>query len=136
MKRLGIVILLVAATVAPAWAEPVRVSRRVCDRLVTHDPLPGTAYESGVDVRGRPIVPADIGRGAVALPPMIGSDIVVPWPPDRGGRAGRDGPGSYRADPYVGQVLVAPDGTLLFNGRPLRDPEEEYVARLCRDALR
>lgn len=133
--RPSILFFLIAwAVTTPAAADPVQVNRKICDRMVLHDPAPDTAYRGGIDVRGRPVVPADIGAGAVALPPMIPLDIVVPAGPAGGSVAMQsDRRKGARAEIYAGQALVAPDGTVLFNGRPLRDPESAHLARLCRE---
>ena len=49
---------------APAAAqERVVITRGECQRLVRHVPAADVAYAPGVDVRGKPVAPADIGGG-------------------------------------------------------------------------
>jgi hypothetical protein len=131
---LALLAALAAAAAAAAEPSAALVSRTVCDRLVPHQPAPDVTYRPGTDVRGRPVAPADLGRAPVELPAEIGMDILVPWPmaPPR-----PDAPPTlYRGEVYAGFVTLAPDGTLLFNGRSLTDPEQDYLAYLCREAMR
>jgi hypothetical protein len=54
------------------------MSRQDCERLVQHEPAPGVTYQPGVDVHGRPVVPADLGGGApIELPDVIYIPIEV-----------------------------------------------------------
>ena len=134
MKRIGIVAMIGSLAASAAVSEPVRVNQQICDRLIAHDALPGTAYQPGVDAYGRPVVPADVS-GPVVLPPIVMMDLSAPWPPageGAGPAPGRRGP--LRADAYLGQLSVAPDGSLRLDGRPLGDPEQDYIAGLCRAA--
>jgi hypothetical protein len=72
-----VIVLLAAAWTAPANAE-VAISRRDCQRLVRHEPAPDVAYQPGVDVHGRPVVPADLGGGSqIELPDVIYIPIEV-----------------------------------------------------------
>lgn len=62
-------IVLAACLIAPAaqgqgakaTAGPmvITISKPDCSRLIQHVPAPDVAYKPGVDVRGRPVVPAD-----------------------------------------------------------------------------
>ena len=45
----------------PAGAATVIITKADCAALVRHVAEPGVAYEPGVDVNGRPVVPADLG---------------------------------------------------------------------------
>ena len=138
--------LLPVLIAPPASAEPpsVLVGRAVCSRLVAHRPAPDVPYRPGMDLHGRPVAPADVDRPPLELPAEIGMDVLVPWPdraPPRnsGADAGKrpDAPPlRYGGEVYVGLVTLAPDGGLLFNGRPLSDPEQDYLAEYCRDAAR
>jgi hypothetical protein len=70
-------ILLAAVWTAPANAE-VAISRRDCQYLVRHEPAPDVAYQPGVDVHGRPVVPADLNGGSqIELPDVIYIPIEV-----------------------------------------------------------
>ena len=76
-------LLPIAVAVAGAgWAASARaevaISRQDCDRLVQHEPAPDVAYQPGVDVHGRPVVPADLGGGSpIELPDVIYIPIEV-----------------------------------------------------------
>src|SRR5215470_1921958 len=69
--------LLAVAWAAPAYAE-VAISRRDCQYLVQHEPAPDVTYQPGVDVHGRPVVPADLNGGSqIELPDVIYIPIEV-----------------------------------------------------------
>jgi hypothetical protein len=74
---LSVLILTAVGWAAPASAE-VAISRRDCQQLVRHEPAPDVAYQPGVDVHGRPVVPADLGGGSqIELPDVIYIPIEV-----------------------------------------------------------
>ena len=62
--------LLAAALAAPPAAAhekaTVAITRADCARLVAHRPAPDVAYQPGVDVYGREVVPADLGGGWIS----------------------------------------------------------------------
>ena len=75
--RILVPIALLVVYAAPAWAE-VAISQRDCERLVNHEPAPDVEYQPGVDVHGRPVVPADLNGGnSVELPDVIYIPIEV-----------------------------------------------------------
>ena len=132
------------ASEAPAGPPSVLVGREICRRLVAHRPAPDVLYRPGVNLRGRPVAPADIDRPPLELPAEIGVDILVPWPdsvqpgiarPEARRRPDAP-PVRYRGEVYVGLVTLAPDGSLLFNGRPLSGPEQDHLSYFCREAAR
>lgn len=47
-----------AAVPETGYAETVRISRTDCQRLIEYKARDDVAYQPGVDVRGRPVVPA------------------------------------------------------------------------------
>lgn len=131
--RLAGLCLLAIGVPWAAAAEPaiVTVSRADCLRLVEHAPAPDTAYRPGVDVRGRPVAPADLGGGTTVLSPeAIEIDIEV----DLGDRFGIPAnPDLFDADARIGMVRVAPDGRATFNGQPLQDEAQFELTRRCQE---
>lgn len=81
MKRVflaGLVVLLAwpGGTAAESGKVTVKMSPRDCRRLVRRHPSGDVAYRPGVDVRGKPVVPADLGGGSrLKLPKVISFDI-------------------------------------------------------------
>lgn len=125
--------LLVALLTEAAFAERVQVSRKDCQALVRHVPDPGVAYQPGVDVRGRPVAPADLpGSSLQAIVPKSVEFDISFFP-----MAGR-WPGRFdQSELYVGTVRYdLGTGEVLFNGVPLTDREKDELARRCREALR
>lgn len=62
---------------APSEAAPkVRITKRDCKRLVRHQASADVAYKSGVDVRGNPVVGADLNGGfTIPLPDVFEFNI-------------------------------------------------------------
>jgi len=119
-----------------ARSEPLelRISRADCARLVANIPSDDVAYQPGVDVRGRPVAPADLdGTPALALPESyririeVDSDDRFEIPATAG---------SYDADIVIGEALVEADGRVLFNGQPLQSEAAFELGRRCRELLR
>jgi len=108
---------------------------RDCRRLVTrHRPSLDTAYEPGVDARGRPVAPADLLGGAeLRLPEVIVIDVLIPLTEFLGEAAP---PRTGHAEVRVGEVRVGEvrvEGERLsFNGQPLGDPAAAAIAAACR----
>lgn len=125
---------LAAFAAAAGAAETVTVTRADCARLVTHVPDPGVAYRPGVDVRGRPVAPADLGgTPTIKLP----DEIEVPVTLDMLARYGLPANSSlYKLDDTrIGTARVrVKDGRAWFNGAPLGDEESFALARACRKA--
>ncbi|HIC81294.1 MAG TPA: hypothetical protein EYP07_10060, partial [Kiloniellaceae bacterium] len=74
--------LVAAGTAGPAWAEQpyLTITRADCQRLVRHLPAADVAYQPGVDVRGRPVAPADLGAAEPgAAPPLaLPQAVIIP----------------------------------------------------------
>jgi hypothetical protein len=121
------------AHMAGAVSTEVRIAKRDCQRLAAHVPAPGVAYESGVDARGRSVVPADLGGAPkIAVPETIVVDIDIDLQ-DRFGIPAN--PDSYSADIDVGEVEIAPDGTARFNGELLQDEVQAVLTQRCQQIL-
>ncbi len=111
----------------------VAITRADCARLVAHVPAPDVAYEPGVDVYGRDVVPADLGGAPrIELPETILIDIEI----DLQARFGIPAdPALYDADAEVGEVLYK-DGRFTFNGQPLQDEAQAELAARCQEIVR
>ena len=58
--------------------QSIVVTKKDCRRIVSHRPGGDVAYQPGVDVRGRPVAPADLGgRPRLDLPESYSFDITV-----------------------------------------------------------
>jgi hypothetical protein len=131
MRTIGsIALVLVAITwTTPASAE-IAISRKDCERLVRHEPAPDVAYQPGVDVHGRPVVPADLGGGQqIQLPDVIYIPIEVLFQDKYGIPANSV---LYDATALVGVVSVR-GNQVYFEDQPLTDPEIGALEEACRD---
>lgn len=133
----GISAVLLALFTAPkpSTAEPltVEISEASCARLVAHQADDDVTFRSGIDVRGRPVVPADAdGAPSLTLPERYRIRIEVDSADRFDVPADAD---SYDADIRVGEAEVLQDGRVLFNGQPLQSDEAFELSRLCREQL-
>lgn len=130
MRIAGLIFLGLAAIgwTSPASAE-IAISRSDCERLVRHEPAPDVAYQPGVDVHGRPVVPADLGGGTqIELPEVIYIPIEVLIQDKYGIPANSV---LYDASALVGVVSVRGD-EVYFEDQLLGDPEITALEEACR----
>jgi len=114
--------------------SPLQISREDCIQVVKHRPSPDTAYQSGVDSHGNPVVPADVeGTPEIVLPAvipvLISVDLQERFHIPLNSKL-------YEGNAGVGVALVDLDGNVTFNGEPLTDPEADALAAACDAALR
>jgi hypothetical protein len=129
----GAAAAVVIAVPASADNGRLRIPRADCLRLVPHDPDPDVAYKPGVDVRGKPVAPADLPDSGlqIELPDQVEFDIS--FSPFRGTTASRFGD----TDLYVGTVRYnLKTGEATLNGAPLTVPQKAEIAARCREVLR
>jgi hypothetical protein len=110
----------------------VNISGEDCARLVEHRPRADVEFKPGVDVRGRPVAPADLpgSRMKYKLPKTIEFDIE--FNPLKGETRTRFGETTVT----VGRVKYdIGKRTFTFNGEPLSDPALADLARKCREIL-
>ncbi|MCP5367453.1 MAG: hypothetical protein H6907_14155 [Hyphomicrobiales bacterium] len=123
--------LLVPAAAAADGGTSIVVSKQTCARIVRHHPAPGVEYRPGVDVRGKPVAPADLDGGSgVRLYETTVIDIGI----DLAEKYGLGAGGKYTGEAKVGRVAVTPDGRVTFNGQPIDPAESEAIAKACRKA--
>lgn len=134
--------LTAAGSTGPAWAEEpyLTITRADCQRLVRHLPAPDVAYRPGVDVRGRPVAPADLGATEPgAAPPLaLPQAVIIPIEVDLFDRFGIPAGGvNFEADAFIGEVTVdLATGEAFFNGQPLQSEAEAELAARCQRILR
>jgi hypothetical protein len=123
-------VLLSLFLAAPAEAE-APLPAAFCQKLVKHVPSADVAYQPGIDVYGKPVVPADL-----TPPPAIVPDkIAIPLSLDLMKAAGLNAsayPFSLlqRNDIALGTLVLEGDKVTL-NGHPLADEEQDKLAVLC-----
>lgn len=106
----------------PGAGEALSIGAADCARLATTS-VPGAEYRPGVDVNGRPVVPADLPASNAGLPETFLIDIK---------RAGSLPATLGGSDLYVGRVSIDPlSGKVEFNGRPLPSSVETVIAAEC-----
>ena len=124
MVRAALMTVLLA--VPAAAAETVTISTADCRRLVDHA---GSAdYRPGVDVRGRPVAPADLPGGQTIDLPEV---IEIPLTVDVARRLGRGLEGKAPLG-----ALTVKGNDLFWNGRRLQSQDEVLMAEACRSSLR
>lgn len=138
MRRILLAFLLLTAGAASAESPVIEAGRlRItvtaaeCAALARHVPAPDVVYRPGIDVDGRPIVPADPpGSPRIVFPETYEIPITV----DLSERIGVPAdPSRFDADVQVGTVTLQGD-RLFFNGMPLSPQDEAAIVRACVEA--
>lgn len=139
MKKLATGVLMVAVGAIalfmgePAFAQTKYVlSEADCRLLTRHVPAPDVAYQPGVDVRGRDVVPADLGGAqTIRVPETFTIDIDVFLADRLGIPADRK-----QFVPEANVAVVTVDGDrVYFNGQPLSNLKQQAIADACRKEL-
>jgi len=158
MLRLSVLIAFMAVANAASAAESklVTLSKEACSRLVQHAPADGVNYKPGVDVRGKPVVPADLGGSpAITMPEeisiWIGVDVAdrltlrearraagaTPTP----GLPGTPTPAApiRKVLPFEGRAglgeLTIKGSDAFWNGSRIAPQDELQLAEACRQSL-
>ena len=137
MRAFPALCCFLAVTMVPfaAMAEP-KIDERFCQALVKHVPDADVAYQPGVDVHGRAVVPADLppeegGNMPIALP----QEITIPLTVDLMSFLNLDNtalPASAmkRGDIQLGTLTIKGD-QVTYNGQPLTSGQQDNLAVLC-----
>ena len=134
MKRVAasLVVLLISATASLAFASESSVDPVLCKALTKHTPSADVAYQPGVDVHGKKVVPADLAdQSAMEIPqrfdiPLTASMFkllnlsTTNFPFNS----------MNRTDINLG-VLTVDGDQVLYNGQPLSGAQQENLAVLC-----
>lgn len=113
---------------AQALAEtPPLIDKDACRMLVAHQPSADAEYKPGVDVKGQPVVEADLTPSPIQTVEEVTFDITV----DVARYAGIGVPNGFEGVARVGTVTVDKQGRMTFNGQPLESGEETALRALC-----
>ena len=123
-------LIFIAAASAAAAQTTVQISEQDCSQLARHVAVNDTSYQPGVDVNGNAVTPADLNGSATIPAPDA---IVIPLTLDLASRLGipPGGNADYLARPVIGDVVVASDGRVTFNGVPLTSDAQHDLSQLC-----
>lgn len=114
MNRLLILLGLLIS--APAHAQDDGKFPPECRFLEAHKPSKDAAYKPGVDVRGKPVVPADINAAPMGLDQQT---IVIPLTIDLAKRLQNHSVQGLELDATPGYLEISPSGKVLYNGQDL-----------------
>lgn len=121
-------LMIYLSTVQPdKGALFLNISDDVCTAIIAHMPQDDVTYKPGVDVKGKPVVEADITATPVRPPETATFDITV----DMAKYAGIDVPAGLEGQSTVGKVTVGRDGSITFNGEPMEGPAQAALRDLC-----
>jgi len=109
---------------APAYAQG---DAALCQfwKHINSSPSVSAAYQPGVDVHGKPVVPADINAPSSSFLP---SRITFPVNVDLAQAFGLPLPAGTQFDANMGMVEVYTDGRVLYNGQDLTAQTQAFCA--------
>lgn len=144
--RIVVVLLVVlissvsqAQQVLSPLATRVVISKQDCQRAIQHIPSADVAYKAGVDVHGKPVVPADLpsNGGGIKLPDQIEFKYKIN-PTNFASTATQAASQSQLTTGNNSQMTVATikydlaSGLLTVNGKPLSGTDQQGIAEECR----
>jgi len=113
-------------TLAEDSKDSPEVDMGVCRLLVGYTQPYGVDYESGIDVKGNAVVPADLEKSTIPMPKVYSFDISI----DLAEYLELDTPAGITGDIIVGTLFY--DGKSWFiNGKPMDDSKEKILKALC-----
>lgn len=110
MKLIALLVFLML----PAAAQAQTPNPMECQLLPIHIANQDVAYKPGVDVRGKPVVPADLNAPTMELP----RTIVVPLSVDMADRLQSSVDG-LKLEAPLGMVEIHPNGRVVYNDKDL-----------------
>jgi len=115
MKNLFyLTVILLLMTVPPAFAQSS--DDPTCKFIASHTPAADVSYHAGVDVHGKPVVPADLN----AAPAMLPETIVVPLTIDLAQRLENQGIKGLTLDGNAGYLEIDPkSGMVRWNDQDI-----------------
>ncbi len=111
------------------------VTVETCRILTEHIPADDVSYKAGVDVRGKPVKPADLVPAAdFGLKDKISFQLILDVAKENRATENsqsriQNRPGQ-RGDMYMGQIMVR-DGRVTLDGRPLSGKNRKALYVLC-----
>ncbi len=123
MKKSVLTILLLMASAFPAYAqnEPA-----LCQLRAQHVARTDVAYKPGVDVKGNPVVPADVN----AVPSMVPDIVRIPMTVELA-KYMDIMPKGVELKAGVGMIEIFKDGRVAYNGLDI----SSQIATLCDDKV-
>lgn len=111
----------------------LQISERDCRRaIIDHKPRADVAYTPGVDVRGKPVVPADLPSSYTVVTPSV-IEFALAFNPL--GNTGLDPTDFANTQVNVGTIRYdILKNELTLNGRPLQNPVLAEIEKQCRAA--
>lgn len=119
------VLFLLALPSAEVWAQDDDVCRYLDVYRDDAGTKNGAAYEPGVDVHGRPVVPADLNDRSG----IVSGVIRIPLTVDLAARYGLSVPQGIELEPVIGELIITNDGRVMWGAQDLT---AETVA-MCRE---
>ncbi len=110
--------------VIPAHAQEQANTETFCHLLAEHTPSADVEYKPGVDVHGKPVVPADLGQ-----PLNNFETIEIPVELDLAQKFGLNTPAGIELKPYVALVSIHKDGKVDYNGQDI----SKQAYQLCNE---
>lgn len=133
MKHLiaAIIITIILANPHFVCAASPELDSVFCQALIKHVPDANVAYQAGVDVNGKPVVPADLpDNNAFQLQPIsipLTVDLLKTLNIPTGNFPLNN---MARNDINLGMLTIDGDN-VLYNGKPLTNEQQDNLAVLC-----
>ena len=116
-----------------AEAQTVTIGAADCTQFIQHVPASDVVFVPGVDLQGRPVVPADLG-GAIRLDPP--KELSIPISVDLQKSLGIPvDPNLFQSQNFTVGVVVWKNGKGYFNGQPLQNGRSMKHAALCQKRM-
>ncbi len=122
MKKMILGLCLFILYVPEAMAQN---SRAVCEFLPVREHFLGADYVPGVDVRGNPVVPADVRARANSFVDVIKIPVTLDLAQQVNGRL----PSGLALEAGVGVLEIHKDSRVLYNGEELSGPVYAYCGK-------
>ncbi|MDH5722433.1 MAG: hypothetical protein OEY94_03810 [Alphaproteobacteria bacterium] len=118
-----IAIALIISFPLSAKAETVQTLDNLCKTLSKHD-IHGAEYVPGYDIKGNPVVPADLGQDLSASP----DPVIIPVNIDLEKILGKAMPDLADFQSNIATIKIYEDGRITYNDKDIAKPLSELCS--------
>ena len=128
VKLSFVTLWLVALPALAENAQPV-LDPALCQYLATHTPEEGVEFKHGVDVKGNPVVEAEVESEKPALVPEKTEFVLTV---DVAKHLNMNIPAGLAGEARLGSIAID-EGEVLFNGEPMSGQAQHELTVLCHE---